>query len=110
MKVTYRKRPPRSAERQSQLTPFEAVVTDDEGRKWVWQKPIHSFVGEYQGPMGMLGSTHKSTKYDVPELGTTSLAPRFDSQVHEHILEQFRQFPEEFAPYYSLSEGGKAQW
>ena len=82
---------------------FQAIVTDEQGNKYVWSEPIYEREAEYQGPMGMLGGTHKTTAYDIEGYGTI---PRslLSERINECIEERFVEHPEEFEPYYPLSE------
>ena len=80
---------------------FQAIVTDEEGRKWVWSEPIYEREAEYQGPMGMLGSTHKTTAYDIEGYGTVPESLR-STRIVNYIKERFIEHPEEFEPFYPL--------
>ena len=83
---------------------FQAIVTDEASRKWVWSEPIYEREAEYQGPMGMLGRTHKTTVHDVAGYGTVPGSLRYDERIREYVEERFLEHPEEFRPYYPLTE------
>jgi len=81
---------------------YQAIITDEQGRKWVWSEPIYEREAEYQGPMGMLGGTHKTTAYDIEGYGTVPESLRLSNRISEYIEERFVEHPEEFVPYYPL--------
>ena len=83
---------------------FQAIVTDNQGDRWVWTEPIHEVLADYQGPMGMLGGTHKTTAYDVEGYGLVPEGLRHSNRIDNHIRGRFLKYPEEFIPYYSLRE------
>ena len=79
---------------------FDAVVTDNEGQRWIWSEPIGEKQAEYQGPMGMLGRTHTITAYALHNLGLVPESLQYSSSIRQAILERFESHPEEFVPYY----------
>ena len=52
----------------------------------------------------MLGRTHKTTVYDIEGYGTVPENLRRSERIREYIEERFIEHPEEFTPFYSLSE------
>jgi hypothetical protein len=82
---------------------LQAIVIDKNGNKWIWTREIIKRLAEYQGSMGMLGGTHKTTAYDIYGYGTVPRNVKYDERTKEHILEQFEKNKDDFVEFYSLS-------
>ena len=98
--ITFRRTRPTPDQRLSGVQPFEAVVTDNAGQKWVWFETISERQAEYQGPMSMLGPTHKTTAYDVPNYGLVPESLKYSDRISQVIIERFKEHPEEFGPFH----------
>ncbi len=92
LEVTYRRLKPKV---------YQAVVIDESRSRWVWSKPILERSAEYQGPMSMLGGTHRMTAYDIEGYGTVP-GTLGGTETSDYIEERFTEHPEEFLPYYVL--------
>ena len=82
---------------------FQAIIIDEQGNKWIWSEPIYERKVEYQGSMGMLGSTHTTTAYNIEGYGTVPESLHHSARISEYIKERFLEHPETFEPYYALS-------